>query len=223
MSVPSGRTSSVAAAESAPNFGTFYLNSHLSDISIIIKEDVVVLEGAVSGVEGPPCKRPRVSSSANDHADVRCDLLTIASPDKALRVIISTRRCDGPEGAAARLPGHKMILWGRSGFFRSKVRVLRPVAALRIARYGVLAPVFRSAGWNTLFQTTALAKVFSTESHFSMILRRCHLKAFPLGLRLHACLSSIVITLTSHMSLLHLLSLPTSDRQLDGLHQPTSG
>ena len=115
-----GRASSAAAAETAPDFATFYLNRRLSYLTVVVKEDAIILAEAQE-VDHPPCKRPRVSSSVDDHADVRCALLTVASPNKAVRLILSTRQHGGTEATATRIPGHKMVLWGRSGFFRSKV------------------------------------------------------------------------------------------------------
>ena len=121
MSAKPGNALSTAAAESAPDYGALYLNVQFSDLCLIVKEDVAPVEVA-GEIEQPPCKRLRVSPCADAHADVRCALLTVSSPHKTVRLILSTRQPGGTEATATRIPGHKVVLWGRSGFFRSKVK-----------------------------------------------------------------------------------------------------
>lgn len=115
------RATSAAAAGAARDFGSFYLSDHFSDVAVVIKEELATAAQVADEVDYPPCKGPRVSApSAGDHADVRCTLLTVASPHKGLRLLLTARERGRTEEYATRLPGHKMV-WGRSGFFRSKV------------------------------------------------------------------------------------------------------
>jgi hypothetical protein len=129
MSETPGRIKSAAAASSQADFGTLFLNEHFSDLVIIIKEDVATEIEDEQGPEGPPCKRARVSPDSGDH--VRCALMSNVGPGTSIKLVLSTSSC-GSKQHTTRLPGHAVVLWGRSGFFKSKVRSMEPINACNI-------------------------------------------------------------------------------------------
>jgi hypothetical protein len=117
------KTRSAAAASSQADFGTLFLNEHLSDLVVIIKEELASEDENAEVIEGPPCKRPRVSLS-DSGSHVHCTILSKVGPDKSIKLVLSTSPCASTEQHTTRLPGHKVVLWGRSGFSKSKVRFM---------------------------------------------------------------------------------------------------
>jgi hypothetical protein len=119
------RAKSAAAAGSQPDYGEFFLNERCSDVTVVIKEELATEDEIADENKGPPCKRPRVSSDSGDH--VRCALLNVRSRSgTCIKLVLSTSPCGSTKQHTTRLPGHQMVLWGRSGFFRSKVRSTFP-------------------------------------------------------------------------------------------------
>jgi hypothetical protein len=111
---------SAAAAGSQPDYGTLFLNEHLSDLFVIVQEEIAAHDDiAEDTVEGPRFKRPRVSSDSGGH--LRCALLTTACQGTGIKLVLSASTCGSTKQHSTRLPGHKVVLWGRSQFFRSKV------------------------------------------------------------------------------------------------------
>jgi hypothetical protein len=122
---------SAAAAGSQSDYGTLFLNEHLSDLVIIVEEDLATEDEVAQDTEEPPSKRPRVSSDSGGH--VRCALLTTACQGTGIKLLLSAASCGSTEQHTTRLPGHKVVLWGRSQFFRSKVRSTYPAKACNMS------------------------------------------------------------------------------------------
>jgi hypothetical protein len=125
MPIIPDRAQSAAAARSQADYGAFFLAEHFSDLVVIVKEESANEEENAEDSEGPPSKRQRVSSDSAGH--VRCALVTTVCQGTGIKLVLSTSPCARTKQHITRLPGHKMVLWGRSGFFRSKVRSMDPV------------------------------------------------------------------------------------------------